>query len=305
MHGMPTPDERRRARDRLALRAERAMGLNTVRPRRSTLSAVATERAIDEVAPVENRRCTADTPPPAVTAQPAQDAQASRPAAATPAIGLFGSISQAPKIDDSPLVGDPLPPAERAIALQQLDAGQVKGCTKCRLSETRTHTVFGEGAADARLMFIGEGPGENEDLSGRPFVGKAGQLLDKMIGAMGLSREQVYICNIVKCRPPNNRQPAADETAACTPYLLEQVSVIRPEVIVTLGLPSTQYVLSTKNSMSKMRGKWHSWRGIKVMPTYHPAYVLRQYTPQTREAVWGDLKLVLAELKLTLPTRPG
>ena len=302
---MPTPDERRRARERLALRAERAMGLNTVRPRRASLSAVAAEKAVEEVAPAENRRRAAAPPPGPVTPHPTQDAQASRPAAATPAIGLFGSIAQAPKIDDTPLVGEPLPPAERAIALQQLDAGQVKGCTKCRLSDTRTHTVFGEGSASARLMFIGEGPGENEDLSGRPFVGKAGQLLDKMIGAMGLSRELVYICNIVKCRPPNNRQPAADETAACTPYLLEQVSVIRPEVIVTLGLPSTQYVLSTKNSMSKMRGKWHAWRGIKVMPTYHPAYVLRQYTPQTREAVWSDLKLVLNELKIALPKRSG
>ena len=179
----------------------------------------------------------------------------------------------------------------------------MKGCPKCRLCETRTHTVFGEGSPDARILFIGEGPGETEDLAGRPFIGKAGQLLEKMINAMGLKREDVYICNIVKCRPPNNRQPAADETAACTPYLLEQVSIIRPAAIVTLGLPSTQFILRTKNSMSKMRGQWHLWRGIKVMPTYHPAYVLRQYTPQTREAVWSDLKLVMSELKMPLPKR--
>jgi DNA polymerase len=206
-------------------------------------------------------------------------------------------------LDDTPFTTPPLPTAQKTVALRQLDDTQVKGCPKCRLSETRTHTVFGEGSPDARLMFIGEGPGENEDLAGRPFVGKAGQLLEKMINAMGLKREDVYICNIVKCRPPNNRQPAADETAACTPYLLEQVSIVRPQVIVTLGLPSSQFILRTKNSMSKLRGRWHSWRGIDVMPTYHPAYVLRQYTPQTREAVWSDLKLVLTQLGLPLPKR--
>jgi len=184
-----------------------------------------------------------------------------------------------------------------------LNETEVVGCTKCRLHETRTQTVFGEGDADAQIVFIGEGPGENEDLQGRPFVGKAGQLLDKMILAMGLSREQVYICNIVKCRPPNNRQPAPDETATCTPYLLRQLQIVRPMVIVTLGLPASQYILRTKNSMTKMRGQWHDWNGLKVMPTYHPAYVLRAYTRQTREAVWSDLQAVLAELKLPLPPR--
>ena len=193
--------------------------------------------------------------------------------------------------------------AQKIAALRALDETQVKGCTKCRLCETRTQTVFGEGDADAQLMFIGEGPGENEDLHGRPFVGEAGQLLDKMILAMGFSRQQVFICNIVKCRPPNNRQPAASETAACTPYLLKQIEIVRPRVIVTLGLPSTQLLLQTKNSMTKSRGRWHEWRGIKVMPTYHPAYVLRAYTRDTREAVWSDLQQVLSALGLTIPKR--
>lgn len=192
---------------------------------------------------------------------------------------------------------------EKIAALKALDDGQVKGCTKCRLSQTRTQTVFGEGDPDAQIMFIGEGPGENEDLQGRPFVGKAGQLLDRMIVAMGLSREKVFICNIVKCRPPNNRQPAPDETGTCTPYLLRQIEIVRPKVIVTLGLPSTQYILQTKNSMGKMRGHWHDWRGIKVMPTYHPAYVLRDYTPKTRAAVWGDLQQVLTALGMPIPRR--
>ena len=194
-----------------------------------------------------------------------------------------------------------MPLAQKTVALKQLDETQVVGCTKCRLHETRTRTVFGEGNPDAQLVFIGEGPGENEDLSGRPFVGKAGQLLDRMIQAMGLSREKVFICNIVKCRPPNNRQPAPDETATCTPYLLRQLEIIRPKVIVTLGLPASQYILRTKISMTKMRGQWHDWNAIKVMPTYHPAYVLRAYTRQTREAVWNDLQAVLVELKLPAP----
>ena len=204
-------------------------------------------------------------------------------------------------VADEPFTGPLLPREQKLKILQTLDTTQVKGCTRCVLCETRTNTVFGEGDADAKLMFIGEGPGENEDLEGRPFVGKAGQLLDKMILAMGLKREQVYICNIVKCRPPNNRQPAPEETSACTPYLIEQIRTIRPQVIVTLGLPSTQYILRTKLSMSKLRGQFQEWRGLKVMPTYHPAYVLRSYTKETREAVWGDLRQVMTELGLPQP----
>jgi uracil-DNA glycosylase family 4 len=187
---------------------------------------------------------------------------------------------------------------EKRVRLRALDDNEVKGCTRCRLHETRTNTVFGEGNADARLFFIGEGPGENEDLSGRPFVGKAGQLLDKMIAGMGLRREDVFIANVVKCRPPGNRVPAPDEVATCTPYLERQLEVVRPTVIVTLGLPAAQYMLNTKQSMGRMRGQWQEWRGIKLMPTYHPAYVLRSYTEQVRATVWGDLKMVMAELGL-------
>ena len=293
---MATPDERKKARARLALRAERAMGVRSVRGRASDVSFSSTAKDAEAIAATLRV-----AGPPPVTAPPPAPAAPKPPA---PPVNLFGTPAAAPPAAaDTPFEGEPLPAAARAVALATLDETRVKGCPLCRLCETRTQTVFGEGSPTARLMFIGEGPGENEDLTGRPFVGKAGQLLDKMIGAMGLRREDVYICNIVKCRPPNNRQPAPDETATCTPYLLEQVGVVRPQVIVTLGLPSTQYILRTKNSMSKMRGTWHDWRGIKVLPTYHPAYVLRQYTPQTREAVWNDLKLVLAELKLPLPGR--
>jgi uracil-DNA glycosylase len=198
---------------------------------------------------------------------------------------------------DRPGFSEPaFPRAEKIDRLRQLDEGHVAVCRKCVLCATRTQTVFGTGDADARLMFIGEGPGENEDLQGKPFVGRAGELLTKMIGAMGLSRETVFIANIVKCRPPNNRVPSPEEVNACTPYLERQIELIRPEVIVTLGLPASQYMLQTKDSMSKMRGAFRNWRGIKLMPTYHPAYVLRNYTDQTRAAVWSDLQQVMKEL---------
>jgi uracil-DNA glycosylase len=182
--------------------------------------------------------------------------------------------------------------------LQAIDVNEVRGCTRCRLCQTRTRTVFGEGDADAQVFFIGEGPGENEDQSGRPFVGRAGTKLSEMIASMGLSREQVFIANIVKCRPPENREPAPDEVATCSPYLVRQLEIIRPRVIVTLGRPAAQYMLGQKISISKMRGHWQSWRGIRLMPTFHPAYILRNYTVETRAAVWSDLKQVMAELGL-------
>jgi uracil-DNA glycosylase len=190
----------------------------------------------------------------------------------------------------------PMSAAEKLKILTDLDANNVRGCILCRLCETRTQTVFGEGDVDAKIFFIGEGPGENEDLQGRPFVGRAGELLNKMIVAMGLQREQVYIANIVKCRPPGNRAPAPDEVAACTPFLEKQLETIQPKVIVTLGLPAMQYMLQNKSSMGKVRGQWHEWRGIKLMPTYHPAYVLRSYTPEVRATVWGDLQKVMTEI---------
>lgn len=192
-----------------------------------------------------------------------------------------------------------LPVEERVTRLASLNDSQVRVCSKCRLHEQRKNTVFGEGSAEAELMFIGEGPGETEDETGRPFVGRAGQLLTKMIQAMGLAREQVYIANVVKCRPPGNRTPMPDEVETCTPYLLEQIELIKPKVIVTLGLPSTQYMLGTNQPMRALRGVWHDWQGIKIMPTYHPSYVLRSYTPEVRGAVWGDLQKVMEELGMS------
>jgi uracil-DNA glycosylase family 4 len=201
----------------------------------------------------------------------------------------------------NPFTSPLLARAEKIVRLGVMDQDEVKGCTRCRLHQTRTHTVFGEGDVDAQIFFVGEGPGENEDQTGRPFVGRAGQLLDKMILGMGLSRAQVFIANIVKCRPPNNRVPATDEVATCTPYLERQLEIVRPRVIVTLGRPATTYMLSSKLAMGQLRGRWQSWRGIRLMPTFHPSYVLRSYTEEVRAAVWSDLKQVLVELGLPVP----
>jgi DNA polymerase len=217
--------------------------------------------------------------------------------AAAPVAGFF------PQPTTEPVTAPILSTDQKRAQLNVMNETQVSICTQCRLCETRTQTVFGEGDVDAKIFFIGEGPGETEDQTGRPFVGKAGQLLDKMIAGMGLARSQVYIANIVKCRPPNNRVPAPDEVATCTPYLTRQLEIVRPKAIITLGLPASQYMLQTKLSMGKLRGQWQSWRGIKLMPTYHPAYVLRNPTVETRAAVWNDLKLVLAELGLPVPKK--
>jgi len=206
------------------------------------------------------------------------------------------------KLPTAPVVTIELPllsTLEKSAALEAMNRDEVISCRKCRLSSTRTQTVFGEGDVDAKVFFIGEGPGETEDQTGRPFVGRAGQLLEKMIGAMGLSRQQVFIANIVKCRPPDNRVPAPDEVETCTPYLTRQLEIVRPKVIVTLGLPAVKYMLGDpKLTMGRTRGNWQSWRGIKLMPTYHPSYVLRAYTEANRQAVWSDLQLVMKEVGL-------
>jgi DNA polymerase len=206
----------------------------------------------------------------------------------------------------APLIAAPivsrisLPTVQKIALLAELDTTKVKPCILCVLCKSRTNTVFGEGDPDAKIFFIGEGPGETEDQTGRPFVGRAGILLDKMIAGMGLARQQVFIANIVKCRPPGNRTPAPDEVAACTPYLERQLELVSPRVIVTLGLPAAKYMLQTNTTMGRLRGQWHQWRGIKLMPTYHPAYLLRSYTPENRAAVWSDLKLVMAEVGLSI-----
>jgi DNA polymerase len=171
---------------------------------------------------------------------------------------------------------------------------QLGECTRCRLCEGRNQIVFGDGNPNASLMFIGEGPGQEEDRRGLPFVGRAGELLTRMIErGLEISRSDVYICNIVKCRPPNNRTPKPDEVATCKPYLDGQIDAVKPRAIVTLGRPSTSLLLGRDVSITRVRGTWQEYRGIPLMPTFHPAYLLRQYTPENRRLVWEDLKQAL------------
>lgn len=182
-------------------------------------------------------------------------------------------------------------------------ADEVRECRSCVLCEKRKQTVFARGNPAAELCFIGEGPGADEDAQGEPFVGKAGQLLDKMIAAMGMQRDEVYICNIVKCRPPENREPLPPEVSACLPYLTKQLEIVEPKVIVTLGNVPLKALFNVQGIM-KLRGTWRLYGGaIPVMPTYHPAYVLRNPTPQVKGDVWNDLKLVMKQLGRAIPQR--
>lgn len=175
-------------------------------------------------------------------------------------------------------------------------------CTRCRLHRQRTNIVFGVGNPKAELVFVGEGPGHDEDVQGIPFVGRAGKLLTQIIEAMGLRREDVYICNVVKCRPPENRTPEKDEIATCSPFLVRQLDAIRPKVIVCLGSVAAQMLLGTNQSISRFRGEWFDYRGARLLSTYHPAYLLRN--PNAKGEVWKDLQKVMAALGLQ-PKKPS
>jgi uracil-DNA glycosylase len=175
----------------------------------------------------------------------------------------------------------------------------LNGCVRCKLYSGRTNIVPGEGNARAELVFVGEGPGEQEDLQGKPFVGKAGQLLDRMIEAIGLSRDQVYIANVVKCRPPGNRNPEADEIEACSEFLYRQLDVIQPKIIVALGKFAAQTLLKTEERITQLRGRFYPYRGAQLMPTFHPSYLLRN--PESKREVWADLQQVALALGLQIP----
>ena len=179
-------------------------------------------------------------------------------------------------------------------------------CQRCKLAKTRKNLVFGVGNPQARLVFVGEGPGADEDTKGEPFVGAAGQVLNRIISAMGLKREEVYICNVVKCRPPGNRDPESDEIATCSPFLLRQLQSVNPEVIVALGKPASHTLLGTKEPISKLRGKFRDFHGIPLMPTFHPSYLLRKQGEGNMESfweVWDDMAQVLRLLKLPVPEK--
>src|SRR5579863_2846690 len=197
------------------------------------------------------------------------------------------------------------PTSDRAVRLPQL-ALEVASCTRCGLAATRTQTVFARGNIDAKLCLVGEAPAADEDAQGLPFVGRAGQLLDRMIGAMGLSPERdAYVCNILKCRPPDNRRPEPEEMATCIPFLHEQLALVRPRVIVALGNTAVAALLGTKVGITKLRGQWKLYRGTLVMPTYHPSYLLRPSAQQAeaKRQAWEDLQLVMNELGLERPKR--
>jgi DNA polymerase len=221
------------------------------------------------------------------------------PATANPV--AVGELSEPPgfALEPKPSSLPDARPDPRA-ALLELRA-EIGDCTRCPLAEGRTELVFGEGSPDARLVFVGEGPGRDEDLSGRPFVGAAGQLLDRIITAIGLRREDVYICNVVKCRPPGNRDPKPEESEVCGRFVRRQIAIVQPDVVVALGKPSAQFLLSTDRPISKLRGRFHDLDGVAVMPTYHPAYLLRNES--AKRPVWEDMKQVRDRLGLTSP--PG
>ncbi len=218
-------------------------------------------------------------PKPAVAAAPPRMA----PIVAPSAPSLFESVD---KIKDDTL-----------LKIRE-DIGD---CTRCKLHKGRNKIVFGDGNPKAELVFIGEGPGADEDAQGLPFVGRAGKLLTQMIEAMSLQRRDVYICNVVKCRPPENRAPEPDEVTTCSPYLLRQIDVIKPKVIVCLGAVAAKTLLGTARGISQFRGEWLDWRGYKLMATYHPAYLLRN--PNAKGEVWKDLQKVMAELGLQPPKK--
>ena len=210
------------------------------------------------------------------------------------------SRRRAPAVVDA---GDPVPVSEPAVSADRptglaglkLAREELGDCQRCKLAKGRTNLVFGVGNPEAHLVFVGEGPGADEDAQGEPFVGKAGQLLNKMIEAMGYQREDVYICNVVKCRPPGNRNPEPDEIEACEPFLKKQLAALRPRVIVTLGKFAAQCLLRDDTPISRLRGNFRTYEGVQLMPTFHPAYLLRD--PSKKKEAWEDLKAVMAALR--------
>lgn len=191
-------------------------------------------------------------------------------------------------------------PEDKAAALRLIQE-DIGDCTRCALHKGRNKLVFADGSPNARLMFVGEGPGADEDAQGLPFVGRAGQLLNNMIVAMGLKREEVYIANVVKCRPPGNRTPEPEEANTCSPFLFRQIDVVRPDVIVALGATAATYLLGQRQPLAGLRGRVHGFRGTKLIVTYHPAFLLRD--PRQKKEAWADLQIAMRELGLKVPGR--
>jgi DNA polymerase len=223
--------------------------------------------------------------------------------AAAPAADARPAASPAPAVSRGLAAGGSYALSDKGCGSEPLLAirAGLGECTRCKLHGGRTHLVFGVGNPSASLVFVGEGPGADEDQQGEPFVGRAGQLLTKMIEAMGFARSEVYIANVVKCRPPGNRDPEPDEIEACEPFLKAQIAAIRPRVIVALGRFAVQTLLKDATAISRQRGRWREYEGVKLMPTFHPAYLLRN--PAEKKPAWEDLQLVMKEFGKSLPSR--
>jgi DNA polymerase len=282
---------------------ERSQLIREVRQHLEALGRAGLDRIPTPLIPTAPRRSSKGQAPPA---EPAPSVEAPRPPASEPSRPAVTSGTRV--LPAASLFGEqefeipPVPPEDRPGRLATL-AAEVARCERCpHLARTRTQTVFGTGSPTARLMFIGEAPGADEDRTGIPFVGRAGQLLTDMITkGMGLTREEVYIANILKSRPPENRDPQPDEIAHCLPYLEEQIAIIRPEYLCLLGRIAAQTLLDTALSMSRLRGKWHRYRGIPALATYHPSYLLRN--PAAKKDAWEDLQILMQAMGITPPNR--
>jgi uracil-DNA glycosylase len=229
---------------------------------------------------------------------------AAQPAAETP-VQQRNFFTEEPTIKSrktfhAPEIGAVVPAEARAAALQAIRE-DIGDCTRCALHKGRHSIVFADGSPTARLMFVGEGPGADEDAQGLPFVGRAGQLLNNMISAMGLKREEVYIANVVKCRPPGNRTPEPEEANTCSPFLFRQIDVVRPQVLVALGATAATYLLGARQPLAGLRGRVHAFRGMSLIVTYHPAFLLRD--PRQKKEAWADLQIAMKELGLKAPAK--
>lgn len=249
-----------------------------------------------------------------VNLSPIEQAGAPEPARSLPKgpDSEIGDPSPHPPVSQEPIIPPRKPiltpadvpatvPTTDRVAALRIIREEIGECTRCALHKGRNKIVFADGSPDARLMFVGEGPGADEDAQGLPFVGKAGQLLNNMIAAMGLKRDEVYIANVVKCRPPGNRTPEPEEANTCAPFLFRQIDVVRPEVIVALGATASTYLLGQRQTLAALRGRVHSVRGSKLIVTYHPAFLLRD--PRQKKEAWTDLQIAMCELGLQMPAR--
>jgi DNA polymerase len=256
-------------------------------------------RPIDQAAEPEEPQTSAQSQS-AMVNEEAHELEKARAPALFPDLQEDQPIPHRKSMPAPPAIAAAVPAADRASALQ-LIREEIGDCTRCPLHSGRTNLVFADGNPNARLMFVGEGPGADEDAQGLPFVGRAGQLLNNMIAAMGLKREQVYIANVVKCRPPGNRTPAPEEANTCSPFLFRQIDVVRPQVLVALGATAATYLLGTRQPLAGLRGRVHSVRGAQLIVTYHPAYLLRD--PRQKKEAWADLQIAMRELGLKPPTK--